>query len=54
MRGGSTTRADPLIKSPSEELLRNDPLYKWKIRNHLTFVLSVINNQDCFCNTYTY
>ena len=51
--GGSTTLAEPLIKRPSWELPLNDPLYRWKIFSHLTLVLSVINNQVCFCNNKT-
>lgn len=30
IRGGSTTRAEPLTKNPSSVLLRFQPLYKWK------------------------
>jgi len=53
MRGGSTIFADPFIKKPSSVLLRLNPLYRWKIFIHLTFVLSDTNSHDSFCNNYT-
>ena len=53
MRGGSTIFADPFIKKPSSVLLRLNPLYRWKIFIHRTFVLSDTNNHDSFCNNYT-
>ena len=53
IRGGSTIFAEPFIKNPSSVLLRLNPLYKWKIFIHRTFVLSDTNNQDSFCNNYT-
>lgn len=46
-RGGSTTRADPFTKKPTVVDLRSNPLYKWNILSHLTFVLSAACNQDC-------
>lgn len=54
MRGGSTTLAEPFIKKPIVVTLLWKPLYKWKIRSHLTLVLSLTNNQVAFCNTYTF
>lgn len=43
--GGSTTRAEPLIKSPTVEWLRLNPLYRWKVLSHRTLVLSEIEIQ---------
>ena len=48
IRGGSTIRAEPLMKKPSSVLLLWNPLYKWKTWSHLTFVLSAILNHDNF------
>lgn len=53
IRGGSTTLAEPLINKPSLVNLLKDPLYNWKIFNHLTLVLSVIYNQDSLANNET-
>jgi len=40
IRGGSTERAEPLIKKPTVVVLRLKPLYKWNVCNQFTFVLS--------------
>ena len=54
IRGGSTIRAEPLINKPSRVTLRNDPLYKWNVRTHRTFVLSVKKSHVCFCTKNTH
>ena len=54
LRGGSTIRAEPFIKKLGYVVLRLNPLYKWNIFFHLTFVLSVTKIQDSFNNKYTY
>lgn len=51
--GGSTTRDEPFTKKPSLVNLRLKPLYKWKIFNHFTLVLSVMNTHDSFCTKKT-
>ena len=52
--GGDTTRAEPLIKKPIgvKDLLK--PLYKWKVCNQITVVLSDIYNQVCFVIIFFY
>jgi len=52
-RGGSTMRAEPFTKKPTEVARRWKPLYRWKILSHRTFVLSLTNNHVAFCNMYT-
>jgi len=44
--GGSTTRAEPLTKKPKWVTLLSHPLYRWKICNHKTLVLSDIPNHE--------
>ena len=45
--GGSTIRADPLIKNPTVVALRWKPLLRWKVLSHRTFVLSEAKSQVC-------
>ena len=44
IRGGSTTRTEPLIKYDGSVFFRKKPLYRWNVRSHRTLVLSVINS----------
>jgi len=46
IRGGSTTRADPLTKKPKRVRRRSNPWYKWNTCNHRMFVLSAILTHD--------
>lgn len=53
IRGGSTIRAEPLINKPKWVAFLKEPLYKWNVRTHRTFVLSVKKSHVCFCTTNT-
>lgn len=46
MRGGSTTRADPLTKKPKRVRRRSNPWYRWNTCNQRTLVLSAILSQE--------
>ena len=49
--GGSTIWAEPFTKRPSWVERLQNPLYKWNIFTHLTFVPSAKDDHDSFNNT---